>query len=63
MKFTADEKYVKVMGRTLWYNNTRYLNYSCAAIEFTFTGTYAEAVLWTDSENYEDKLKAWVAVL
>jgi len=62
MKFTADEKYVKIMGRTLWYDNTRYLNYSCAAIEFTFTGTYAEAVLWTDSGNYEDKLKAWVAV-
>ncbi len=62
MKFTADEKYVKVMGRTLWQDNIRYLNYSCSAIEFIFTGTSAEAVLWTDSGNYEDKLKAWVAV-
>lgn len=62
MIFTADEKNVMVYGRTLWYSNIRYLNYSCSAIEFTFTGTRAQARLWTDSHKYEDSQKAWMAV-
>lgn len=62
MRFTADEKNVVVHGRTLWYNNIRYLNYSCSAIEFTFSGTRVLARLWTDSPKFEDVHKAQVAV-
>ena len=62
MEFAADERYVKVLGRTLYRDDIRYLGYSCSSVEFTFTGTKAEAVLWTNSPQLEDNLKAWVAV-
>ncbi|MDF2905558.1 MAG: lipolytic protein family [Herbinix sp.] len=62
MEFNADERYVRVLGRTLFRDGIRYLGYSCSAIEFTFTGKRAEAVLWTNSPKLEAHLKAWVAV-
>ncbi len=62
MRVIADEKHVNVIGRTLLYEGIRYLNYSCAAVEFTFTGTKAEAVLWTDSPSHVPENRAWVAV-
>lgn len=62
MRFIADDNYVNVIGRTLMYDGTRYLGHSCSAIEFIFTGTKAEAVLWTNSPSLEDIYKAWVAV-
>jgi lysophospholipase L1-like esterase len=62
MRFIADESHVNVIGRTLFYDEIRYLNYSCAAVEFTFTGSKAEAVLWTDSPLLDPIYKAWIAV-
>lgn len=62
MKFIADESNVKVLGRTLMYDDIRYLGYSCSAVEFVFTGTKAEAVLWTDSPKYDDAGVACAAV-
>lgn len=62
MKFIADEKMVKLTGRTLMKDGIRYLNYSCSTIEFVFTGTKAEAVLWTNSPSLEKIYTAWVAV-
>jgi lysophospholipase L1-like esterase len=62
MEFNADERYVRVLGRTLFRDGIRYLGYSCSAIEFTFTGSRAEAVLWSNSSLFEENLKAWVAV-
>ncbi|MDF2941438.1 MAG: lipolytic protein family [Herbinix sp.] len=62
MKFTTDEKFVKVLGRSLMKDGVRYLNYSCAALEFIFTGTKAEAILWTDSYTMGWEYRAWVAV-
>lgn len=62
MIITADEKYVNTIGRTLFKNGIRYLGYSCSAIEFVFTGSRAEAVLWSNSPSLEDIYKAWVAV-
>lgn len=62
MKFIADEKNVKVIGRTLMYDDIRYMDYSCSAIEFLFTGTKAEAVLWTNSPSLEKVNVACVAV-
>lgn len=62
MEFYADDSNVNVIGRSLMMNNTRYLGYSCSAIEFEFTGTKVEADIWTDSDTLETELKAWVAV-
>jgi lysophospholipase L1-like esterase len=62
MKFIAEDNMVKVVGRTLFKYGIRYLDYSCAAIEFIFTGTKVEATLWTDSPSLEQIYKAWVAV-
>ncbi len=62
MEFNAAERYVRVLGRTLFRDGIRYLGYSCSAIEFTFTGMKAEAVLWSNSPELEDIYKAWVAV-
>lgn len=62
MNFKADESKVKVIGRTLVRDGIRYINYSCSAIEFVFTGKKVEAILWSDSPAFEDIHKAWVAV-
>lgn len=62
MKFIADEENVNVIGRTLFIDGVRYLGYSCSAIEFLFTGTKAEAVLWSDSPSLAEVNVAWVAV-
>ncbi len=48
MRFTADEKYVKVSGRTLVIGNVRYIDYSCSGIAFEFTGKTVRAVLTSD---------------
>lgn len=53
MEILAEEKYVKVYGRTLVLDGVRYINYSASAIEFTFTGKKAEAVLTSDFK-YEE---------
>lgn len=62
MKYVADDSKVRVLGRSLMRDGIRYLGYSCSAVEFTFTGSRAEAVLWTDSSSLEGIYKAWVAV-
>ncbi len=62
MHFPAEEKYVKIMGRTLKRDGVLYLGYSCSSIEFTFVGKRAEAILWSDSPAFPDIHKAWVAV-
>ncbi len=62
MCFPAEEKYVRIMGRTRKRDGMLYLGYSCSSIEFVFTGKRAEAVLWTDSPAFPDIHKAWIAV-
>ncbi len=62
MRFLADNKNVKVLGRTLFYNNVRYLGYSCTGVEFTFTGTKVEAELWTDSLISDENGVAVIAI-
>lgn len=48
IKFPADGRYVRTIGRSVFYNNIRYLSWSCSAVEFIFTGTSAAVELWTD---------------
>lgn len=62
MKFHADECMVKVIGRTLMREGTRYFNYPCSAVEFIFVGARIEATFWSDSYSLEEKYRAWVAV-
>ncbi len=62
MHFPVEEKYVKIMGRILKREGVLYLGYSCSSIEFTFIGKRAEAVLWSDSPEFPDIHKAWIAV-
>lgn len=57
-KFKADDKNVRVLGRTLYRNDIRYLGYSCTAVEFIFTGTKVSAEIFTDWELDEP----WKAV-
>lgn len=62
MNFSADENNVKVAGRTIFRDGVRYLGYSCSAIEFTFTGKKAEAILRSDSPSMDKIYQAWIAV-
>lgn len=48
--FYADDNRVRVLGRTLFLNNIRYLSWSCSGIEFIFDGTEISAEIWTDWE-------------
>ena len=48
MKYAADNNHVRVLGRSLFINGTRYLSWSCSAVEFVFTGTEVTAEIWTD---------------
>lgn len=47
-KFFADENHVRVLGRSLFLNNIRYISWSCSGVEFLFTGTSLTAEIWTD---------------
>lgn len=47
-KFFADESHVRVLGRSLFMNNIRYLSWSCSGVEFLFTGSKLTAEIWTD---------------
>lgn len=47
-KFFADENHVRVLGRSLFMNNIRYLSWSCSGVEFLFTGSKLTAEIWTD---------------
>lgn len=62
MRFQATEDKVKLSGRTLFVEGTRYLGYSGSSITFTFVGKKASAFLWTDGENWGEELKGYLAV-
>ena len=53
LSFTADDKHVRTIGRSIFKNNTRYLSWSCSAVEFVFAGTEISAEIWTDWVNDE----------
>ena len=45
MRFAATEEKVKVTGRTLYVEDTRYLGYSGSSISFAFVGKKAVACI------------------
>lgn len=64
-KFSADEKNVRLLGRTMSHNGTRFLSWSCSGAEFVFTGTKLTAELWTDwvlDEPWKEIFQPWAAV-
>lgn len=65
LTFLADDKHVRTIGRSIFHNNTRYLSWSCSAIEFVFTGTEVTAEIWTDwvmDEPWKEIFQPYIAV-
>ncbi len=63
--FSADEKNVRLLGRTIAHNGVRYLSWSYSGAEFVFTGTKLSAELWTDwalDEPWKEIFQPWATV-
>lgn len=63
--FVADDKHVRTIGRSIFFNNIRYLSWSCSAVEFIFTGTEITAEIWTDwvkDEPWKEIFQPYFAV-
>ncbi len=63
--FIADDKHVRTIGRSIFHNNTRYLVWSCSAVEFVFTGTELTAEIWTEwamDEPWKEVFQPYMAV-
>ena len=52
MRFQATEDKVKLSGRTLLVEGTRYLGFSGSSIAFTFVGKKAAACICSDAQNW-----------
>lgn len=62
MRFQATEENVRVTGRTLFAEGTRYLGFSGSSVAFTFVGKKASAAVWSDAEAWGEELKGCIAV-
>lgn len=62
MRFQATEENVKVSGRTLFVDGTRYLGYSGSSVTFTFVGKKAVAEILSDADAWGEELKGRIAV-
>ena len=62
MRFQVTEDKVKVSGRTLFVEGTRYLGYSGSSVSFTFVGKRAVAEIWSDADAWGEELKGRIAV-
>lgn len=65
MRFFATEENVRITGRTLFVENTRYLGFSGSSISFTFEGRRAQALIWSNANEWGadcNVLRGWVAV-
>lgn len=49
MRFLATEDKVRVTGRTLFVEGTRYLGFSGSSVSFRFTGKRARAFIWSNA--------------
>ena len=62
MEFFATEDKVKVLGRSLFVDNVRYLSFSGSSISFSFIGTKATATLYSDASSWDATLKGFMTV-
>ena len=62
MKVALDRKNVKILGRTTKVDDTLYLGYSGAYIEFEAETSKVEVTFCTDKEVMEEIYRGWVAV-
>lgn len=62
MRFSATEERVKITGRTLYLNETRYLGYSGSSVSFTFVGRKAVAGICSDIRDWPEELRGRIAV-
>ncbi len=64
-KYLADDKNIRPLGRTLFFNDIRYIDWCCSGVEFIFTGTEICAEIWTDwtlDEPWKGIFQAYYAV-
>ena len=62
MEYLANEKNVKVSGRSIYRDQVCYLGYSGSGISFRMHGTKAEVLLRSNSSDWSEKEQAWMAV-
>lgn len=65
MRFLATEDNVRITGRTLFAEDTRYLGFSGSAVSFTFEGKSAQASIWSNANEWgegSDAMRGWIAV-
>ncbi len=65
MRFSATEENVRITGRTLYVEGTRYLGFSGSSISFTFVGKRAAASIWSNPNEWgegSDGLRGRIAV-
>ena len=60
--FKPTKNNFKILGRTKTVDNILYIDYSCSGIEFEFTGSRLDVTLCSNCDDYEEVLKAYVAV-
>ncbi len=63
--FKADDKNVRIIGRTVYRNGTLWLGYSCTAAEFEFTGKTVSAEIttdWINDEPWKNVFQPYLAV-
>lgn len=64
-KYPADEKNIRPLGRTLFLDDMRYMDWCCSGAEFMFTGTEISVEIWTDwtlDEPWKTIFQAYMAV-
>lgn len=58
----AEDKYVRILGRTTYDGDVLYTDYSLSGIEFEFEGTSCSIDITSDGERFGDERKAYAAV-
>lgn len=62
MKYQPTEDHISICGRTISLEGMLYLGYSCTGIVFTCMTKKVKARLWSNANQWEDHLKAVVAI-
>lgn len=58
--FSAEDAYVKPLGRTLMRNGVRILSHTCSGVEFSFRGTSADITLTSSFNSFKARAAVYV---